>query len=362
MFQIGPPTRFGSVYRDDIARAQNVRALLHANVVEIEVDDTRVTGLKVATLDGKRFTARAARYVLAAGTIENARMLLASNSTRPAGIGNTHDNVGRYFMDHPVVWKSGQLVTDGAREETRFYTGRQLSAGTWVCGFFGPSEEVQRREGVYGCGIFLDDPYFSYPPAAILSAKHILRAARQGRWPDDFATHVGRMIGDFGDLVDAAYRKTMDPPARRLITRFWSEVPPDRDSRVTLGDERDALGMRRVRLDWRLPAGLKHTYTRVHELLGQEVGARGIGRLQIGVEGSVDRALQEVEGSFHQMGTTRMHADPRKGVVDADCRVHDVANLWIAGSSLFPTYGHANPTLTIVALATRLADDLKRTG
>jgi choline dehydrogenase-like flavoprotein len=168
------------------------------------------------------------------------------------------------------------------------------------------------------------------------------------------------MLGDIGGLVEGAYRKIFKPLPTQFTTRFWSECPPDAESRVLLGHETDALGLPRVQLDWRLPTDLERTFQRAHELLADELYQRGIGHMTIGVEGSVEKALETIEGSYHQMGTTRMHENPRKGVVDSNCRVHDVSNLFVAGSSVFPAYGHVNPTLTIVALAARLADHVKQ--
>jgi choline dehydrogenase-like flavoprotein len=168
------------------------------------------------------------------------------------------------------------------------------------------------------------------------------------------------MLGDIGGLAAGAYRKIFKPLPNQFHTRFWSECAPDADSRITLGNETDALGLRRVKLDWRLPAELERTYRRAHELLADELQRHGIGRLTIGMDGSVAKALAHAESSYHHMGATRMHESPRKGVVDANSKVHDVNNLFIAGSSVFPTYGHINPTLTIVALAVRLADHIKQ--
>lgn len=137
-----------------------------------------------------------------------------------------------------------------------------------------------------------------------------------------------------------------------------SEQIPNPESRVSLTRDRDALGVHRVQLDWKLSRQDKRLIRRFHEILAEEVGRSGIGRLRI-VFHEEDPWPDTLRFGSHHMGTTRMHASPRKGVVDADCRVHDVRNLFVAGSSVFPTCGHANPTLTIVALALRLADHLK---
>jgi choline dehydrogenase-like flavoprotein len=130
---------------------------------------------------------------------------------------------------------------------------------------------------------------------------------------------------------------------------------------VLLDGERDALGMPRIRLDWRLTDLDRRSLLRTHEALAKEFGRTGLGRIQIEAWLQDDKAgwSDELSGGYHPMGTTRMADDPRRGVVDRHCRVHGLTNLYVAGSSVFPTGGSANPTLTIVALALRLAEHLK---
>jgi choline dehydrogenase-like flavoprotein len=127
---------------------------------------------------------------------------------------------------------------------------------------------------------------------------------------------------------------------------------------VRLADERDALGLRRVRLDWRVADDDFHTFERGVAHLAREVGRLGLGRVQLpDPEG---RWRADVKGAWHHLGTTRMADDPSRGVVDAELRVHGLGNLYVAGSSVFPTGGASNPTFTLVALAIRLADHLAR--
>lgn len=137
-----------------------------------------------------------------------------------------------------------------------------------------------------------------------------------------------------------------------------SEQAPNPASRVTLGRQRDHLGQRRARLDWRLTGLDRESIRAAHGILDQAVREAGIGRVERPLGDERPPAL--IGGGCHHMGTTRMHPSPRRGVVDPDCRVHGVANLFVAGSSVFPTVGYANPTLTITALTVRLADHLAK--
>jgi choline dehydrogenase-like flavoprotein len=112
-------------------------------------------------------------------------------------------------------------------------------------------------------------------------------------------------------------------------------------------------------LDWRLGPTEKRSLLRSLKIIGAELGRAGLGRLQLTLAGDDDTWPERLFDGGHHMGTTRMHVNPQEGVVDKNCRVHGIANLYVAGSSVFPTGGHANPTLTIVALAVRLADHVK---
>ena len=123
---------------------------------------------------------------------------------------------------------------------------------------------------------------------------------------------------------------------------------------------RDAFGEPLARLDWRVAERDRLALWRVLELLAAEAGRSGLGRLDLPGDAGRELALARLRGGRHHMGTTRMGVRPSQGVVDPDCRVHGIPNLFVAGSSVFPTAGHANPTLTIVALALRLADTIAR--
>ena len=154
------------------------------------------------------------------------------------------------------------------------------------------------------------------------------------------------------------------PPSPRffnLMTR--QEQAPNPDSRVTLGRERDALGMPRVQLDWRLTDLDRRSFQRFYEVLGRELGRSGVGRARMKewVLAADAAWPSTLSGGWHHMGTTRMHDDPTQGVVDANCKVHGLANLSVAGAAVYPTAGCANPTLTLVALSLRLSDHLKTT-
>jgi choline dehydrogenase-like flavoprotein len=360
MWQFSPPTRFGTKYRDAIVNARNVHLYTHANVCEVEANEelTAVDGLRVRTLEGKELRARARCYVLACCSIQNARLLLASNRRAATGLGNAHDLVGRYFMEH-LEMPSAELAL------AKPYAGRmklyEIQFGvTKARAELALSARVQREHGILNSTASLEagtlgkevkSTFQFLPPQTIAAIMAWEKGGRVGPFP---------LAGDERAATDSA-RRAPPPPPRfyHLMTR--QEQAPNPDSRVTLGTERDAMGMPRVRLDWRLTDLDKRSIRTYYELLGQEMGRAGVGRVQLRewlLTGD-DRSWPPfISGGWHHMGTTRMHEDPKHGVVDANCQVHGLSNLYVAGASVYPTAGAANPTLTLVALSLRLSDHL----
>lgn len=355
LFQQGPPTRFGDVYREDLRKASNVHVWLQANMIDFDLSEDlkTVQAVQAASLSGKSFRVRAHAFVLATGGVENARLLLNANGKK--GLGNGHDIVGRFFMDHALIPVSGE-VSANAPDRWRFY--RKMGAPEVIYqGYFQPAFEVQRDEELLNCGLRVGSLNVE-ESTGIAALRRILGSLRQGSLPEDLFGEIREVFSDLDTVAERAYHRVAGSPPRILETNFWIETPPDPESRVRLIDEKDALGLQRVQLDWRLPSDFKRHYVRAHQLLGQELGRAGLGRLRMKYGGEDDDPLSAVRTAFHHIGTTRMHEDPRHGVVDSNCRAHGISNLFVAGSSVFPTSGHANPTLTIVALALRLADHL----
>ena len=361
LWQFSTPTRFGQHYRDALGGAPNVHVLLNANVVEIVANDdaTTVRALRLSSIEGRTGTIRAGVFVLACGGIENPRLLLASNRVMQNGLGNGHDLVGRFFLEHPHALLAFALPQVPLERHAVYY-GNFPAANTDSRATFqakpGLSEQVQRQEGLLNCCIDVGWGYQRSP--GYLKFREVVKALARGRAPDDMGRAVLTIPGDLGGLAEGLYRRIRDQ------NLFWfassPEQAPNPDSRVTLDMERDALGMPRVKLDWRLSAPDKATARRTCRLVGEEFARLGLGRMRLDDWLLADDTTWEgLSVRYHHMGTTRMSDDPQQGVVDRHCRVHGIDNLYVAGSSAFTTSGYANPTLTIVALAVRLADHLK---
>lgn len=348
MWQFSGPTRFGTRYRADIVDAPNVHLYTYANVCNIEANEqaTRVERLDVRTLTGKAHTVQARRYVLACGAIQNARLLLASNRQVPAGLGNDHGLVGRYFTEHLEINTAYLLMPAPGPMKLYLIDFFETKARGELALTEALQEELQILNGTVSL---------------------LPRALTEGTpaWIDRFSEDARESIQRW-DAMEQAYKtgvmEKTDPAQYReylLFTRL--EQTPNPDSRITLAAERDALGVPRAHLHWQLSDLDKRSVRAMYEVLGQEMGRSGLGRVQL-----MDWLLEDdpawpsiLGGGWHHMGTTRMSDDPRTGVVDADCKVHGVENLYVAGSGAFATGGAANPTLTLIALTLRLSDHLK---
>lgn len=360
IIQYSPPTRFGEVYRHDLDVAEGVAVYLHANVVDIEVSEgaREVAALRVACLDGRRFQVQARSYVLAVGGIENARLLLSANSVQKTGLGNGNDLVGRYFMDHPYIAEAATVVVGKADPGFAFYRERRIR-DVPVQGYLYPSVETQQAEALPVVGIGFAPGSLPDPGGAREAVSAIYHDVAAGRWPDHLGYHLDQILRKAEAEAQEKYYQWSHTQPTVFSASCICECAPVRDSRVSLIDSVDALGMHRVKVDWKLPETFTSDLRRTLELLGQEFGRTGAGRLHVNLPEAGNAPPPSMENGYHHMGTTRMHDDSREGVVDANCRVHGIANLFVAGSSVFPTYSFDNPTMTIVALALRLSDHLK---
>ena len=376
MFQFGDREVFFKTYAHDLEKAARITVYLHGNVTAIETTENAaaVSRLRVACLDGPRYFVKAKYYIIALGGIETPRLLLLSRATCQQGLGNQHDLVGRFFMEHPHLW-SGIFIPSSLQVSNA--TGLYqifCRESTPVIGKFALTEKALRQEKLANwCASIHPDfqlsrqLYMQHDKSGVAALRSLKRriggkASQTSVWRD-----FGNVLSDPKSIGLAAARKIwggvhkeFERSGHKAAFRLnhMVEQTPNPDSRVSLIDECDALGQQRVKLDWRLNPIDIRTITRAQEILDREMRDAGLGHLEI--ETRADQLPPKIHGGWHHMGTTRMHADPRHGVVDADCRLHGTANLFIAGASTFPTVGYANPVLTTVALVLRLGDHLKR--
>ncbi len=371
IYRFSTPTRFGQAYRATIGSAANIHCFLQATALGLRAapDARSVSAVLVGTFAGNRFQVAARHYVLAAGGIENARLLLLSNDVAPRGLGNDHDVVGRYFMEHPHTKRT--LLAARRPAPTTLYglTFRKRA----VAARLSLPAAVQEREALLNYSANIHPVYVGHRSSAWLALRKLVLSISRSRRSDPFIRFppYGRRGLSPRQLIDILLRPDQVAVAGllqllqpdRLVASYLLESKPEqapnRESRVMLDHDRDALGLNRVRLLWRTLPIDRRTAVRGEEIVDGELRRLGIGQLAPLARGEIEEWPTNLEGGWHQIGTTRAHADPKRGVVDGNGAVHGVANLFIAGGSVFPTGGVAPPTLTVVALALRLADHLR---
>lgn len=315
------PVQFGAKYRDELTRSSLVSLLLNANLVNVELRENlrSVAAMRFrAYTRDEAFAVNARHYAICCGALENARILLNANRQLPNGIGNQHDQVGRYFCEHVEVGVGRAVLAQPLADEAFYFATDRLIAERKCQSFEITLLPLERN-------------------AASCALPFAERLAEALRNPGSacFDASISAVIGQ-------------------------ATIP---ESRVRLANTADRFGLRQLALDWRLADADGQTLRIAAEEFGRALARHDVGRLRLDPwVTQPDAGLpisNEQGGSSHHMCTTRMGNDPRTGVVDRDCRVHGLENLYIGGSSVFASPGVSNPTFTIVQLALRLADQIE---
>ena len=326
-----PITRFGGKYRDELNASKTIEVFLNANLVDMRLDADKHAVTEAVFRSFKRpdsFAVKARSFALCLGALENARALLNMTGDIPVGLGNENDLVGRYFMEH--------LHADLGKVVFR----KPLD---WLL-VYAPSQRLMKQKRILNFGMRVGDP---------------------DQWNGgDFTGEMKPQppcAVDFDDVLEAAMEGRKSPCPGLLGDAFIvAEQSLNPDNRVRLGADKDRFGLRTMELDWSLSETDYRTMKTCATVTGQLMAYYDVARLKVVdwlLEGEKP-TLDQLAGGNHHMGTTRMSVDPRTGVVDANCKVHSLANLHIGGSSVFSTSGHANPTYSITQLALRLGDHL----
>ncbi len=340
--RVGENGPFGEKYYDLLSTSDRIDVLLNANVVDAELDleSGRVTRFHYRGYgaDAPVKKASATNFVVSMGGLENPRFLLNANSQRPNGLGNEHDHVGRYFMEHPH-YDFGSYIVNPAT--TKY--GRDDS-------FVAATDRFVNEAQINKFNVRLVEIPELQPPRTLRDRLKGIVCSSETLWD---------IYSLFDDPSACARGKNTG------YLRLASEQVPNPESRVRLSDKRDALGLRKIVLDWQLSDRDAQTIREAVLEMGRHFARNDIGRIRIDEWAIAEEGwhVPQISEGFraighHHMGTTRMATSARDGVVDANCRVFGTENLYMAGSSVFRTVGHVNPTFTIVQLTLRLADHL----
>lgn len=384
------PTDFGAAYADEVRRSLKLRAYLGLTCIGLDFDGgpACLESIVARSLDGRQLIVRAHHFVIAAGGLESTRLLLNSDAIHPGGVGNHSELLGRYYMGH-ISGKIAQIQFAPPAEAT-IYGFERDAEGVYCRRRFVVNPTLQRQSGLLNCSMWLDNP--PLPDAAhrngilslaylalstpwlsrLLAPEAIRRAAIEHPVRSPVWNHMSNIAADLPSTLafvpSFLWRRYF---ARRKIPGFFlfsgsnryalhyhGEQAPNIDSRVQLSDARDELGLRRLAIDLKYSDADVDSIIRTHALFDAYLRKLGIGHLHYVADDLASAVNRQARDGYHQIGTTRMSARPEQGVVDANCRVHSVRNLYVASSSVFPTSGQANPTLSVLALGLRLADHL----
>lgn len=325
-----PAVRFGEKYRPEIEASQAIALVLDTYVTQLHGDGTQVTGAAVWSGARDQGVFSADYFVVATGGLENSRLLLWSNERANGGVVPQAEALGRFWLEHPHFEAGDAILADpGEFEVDDTYEA-----------FFSPTPAAMERKGILNFGIRLvETPYHGVKS---LLADLACTAPGTAEW---MATSLSNNLRCAAQLHVA-----------------WEQAPLAAN-RVTLSrTERDALGIPRIELIWRKSELERRTVTEAIRLFGETLARQNLGRVRMAdwLKNGEDYPTTMETAGHHHMGGTRMGEDAAKSVVDADCRVHGMRNLFIGGSSVFPTSGQCNPTTTITTLAVRLGEHLSK--
>ena len=364
VMQYSNPLNLGKKYQSEIIESQNITLVIHSTVIELipNQEGRLIESLEIKGLKGNQFTVQARTIILATGGMENPRLLLASNRHFPQGLGNQHDLVGRFFMEH-YFQVLGILPLNHQQNSTISFTHLRPSGNTSAQNIFGLTDELRNREQLLNMHIRICRYSLLEDNQGVIMGKKLAQHFARGEFSqirEQWSEFCQTNLTVIPRYLWWHFANKFNYSARfnhlRLIG--FVEQEPNFHNRITLSSQRDFLGQPLVNLSLSFSNQMWQSIERSVYHISQILSQRGFTPLECDRDRLEHLSMYNKIG-YHHLGTTRMHSSSRQGVVDANCKVHDIDNLYIAGSSVFPTGGAANPTFTIVALALRLAKHLQ---
>jgi choline dehydrogenase-like flavoprotein len=349
-------------FRKQLVASANVTLVQHASVIAINLFDNhkQVSDLVISNLAHKKGRVRATTYVIACGGIENARLLLASRHQLSKGIGNSHDVVGRFLQDHPNAHIGH--VTQAKNRTQRYFNYFYIKKTRFLPRLI-LTEKFQTTHKLLNASASL--LFFSQGKDAYSQVLDIYRKRARGKLGKEDVQSLLKLGLQAHQLVKPVMsmlvRNKVFTPNPTIKLNLMIENPPEWHNRVALSDQRDALGIPLASVEWKVGEQVRQTLITSAGVFADYIARLGFGQLQLAdwIQGTDWKSY--VGDASHHIGTTRMSNSEIDGVVNTDCQVFGVNNLYIAGSSVFPTSGHSNPTSTLIALAFRLGEHLKAT-
>lgn len=340
-----------------VKQHSSLRILLNASVSRLEeaTDASSVISAELTKADGGKITVKARYFIIAAGGIETPRLLLNSNKISPAGIGNGHDNVGRYFSTHPKADMAALVLKKPISTSNAFFKDSPLKTGNFRYGI-SFSKEMQERNELLNHYVQLS-PLLEYQASQAFELLKKTKVLQNGLI--DRSQIMKGFLPGVGKIAYAAIGRLahLQPRTKTLTLRGFLDQYPNKENRISLSNERKPDGTYKVDLSWRFSDEDKTSVISFFSHLDKVLQENEIGRVEYsGLKKNEDWPLIGIHSHF--MGATRMGEDEKTSVTNCNARVHGVSNLYIAGPSLFPTYGFANPFLTITALSIRLGEHL----
>ena len=337
---------FGAKYKNEFESSQNIDVLFHSTVTQLNLntEGSEVESVSIADLIGNKATVKANQFVLACGALENPRILLASNSYYEEGIGNSSGFVGACFMSHPGVQNVGEVYRtsdeqciDKDKYKADYYVAFEMSS----------KQRLKHKTLRHSLSIY------------------------QFRGLASPSTYIsGRIFSQFDKLLDkfgflSSVKQTVCKLSGTYLPNTLEldvglEQPPRLSNNVSLHTTNDALGVPKIDMYWDSLSEIeKRTVVTSAETLARELGVLNIGHVKYKSEFLTGKSYKFNDPVNHHIGTTRMSNNPETGVVDKNCKVFGISNLYIAGSSVFSTSSIVNPTYTIIAMSLRLGKYLK---
>lgn len=377
-------------YRSRLERSSNILLCVGKTVTGIEMDMSgkAVSGLNVRNSRGGATEVQKARfYVLAGGGVRTTHLLLNLQRSFPHLWGGNSGPLGRYYMGH-IAGEISTIVFNDPKDSKDFLF-QPDSRKVFALRRIKLKEGIQKQEGLLNTAFMLRNPAIGdhrHMNGALSLINLCLsnpltrqrffsrRLSSQSSTPPSPQRwkHVGntlrtplRTVKDIKMILQQFLQETKIPVlignnAGRYTLRYHAEQVPNPESRIRLANQFDRFGEPTLKIDFRFTDQDAHSVLRAHEILDRELQMTGRGYLDYWypLKDRLAAIMDIATDGYHQAGTTRMRTDPDEGVVDASCKVHDICNLYIASSSVFPTTGSANPTFSIVAFALRLAAHL----